>query len=43
MGPPVAVWVVGLSSTMGLKKMQQAIEIATGSVEQLRSLLDDHM
>jgi DNA-binding IclR family transcriptional regulator len=43
MGPPVAVWVVGLSSTMGLKKMQQAIEIATGSVEQLRSRLDDHV
>jgi DNA-binding IclR family transcriptional regulator len=40
-GPPVAVWVVGLSSTMSLKKMQQAVEIAAGSIAQLRQLLDD--
>jgi DNA-binding IclR family transcriptional regulator len=43
MGPPIAVWVVGLSSTMGLKKMQQAVEVASGSVGELRHMLDDQM
>jgi DNA-binding IclR family transcriptional regulator len=41
-GPPVAVWVVGLSNTMRMEKMQQAVEIAAGSITRLRQLLDDH-
>lgn len=40
-GPPIAVWAVGLSSTMGTAKMQQAVKIAAESVEQLRHMLDD--
>jgi DNA-binding IclR family transcriptional regulator len=40
-GPPIAVWAVGLSSTMGFTKMHQAIRIAAESVEQLRHMLDD--
>jgi DNA-binding IclR family transcriptional regulator len=43
MGPPIAVWAVGLSNTMGFTKMQHAIEIAVESVEQLRNMMDDQM
>jgi IclR family acetate operon transcriptional repressor len=43
MGPPIAVWVVGLSSTMGLKKMHQVVEVASGSIGELRHLLDDQI
>jgi DNA-binding IclR family transcriptional regulator len=43
MGPSIAIWVVGLSNTMGFKKMQQVIKIAAESVGQLCHVLDDQM
>jgi DNA-binding IclR family transcriptional regulator len=39
-GPPMAVWAVGLSSNMGADKVEHAIGIMNTSLEGLRSALD---
>jgi DNA-binding IclR family transcriptional regulator len=39
-GAPMAVWAVGLSSSMGTDKIENTIDIMTGSVEKLRTTLE---
>jgi DNA-binding IclR family transcriptional regulator len=39
-GPPMAVWAVGLSSNMGTDKVELAMEIMSAALEELRSALD---
>jgi len=39
-GPPMAVWVVGLTSTMGTEKMREVIDVTTETVDKLRIRLD---
>ena len=38
-GPPMAVWVVGLSNTMSMQKMQEAVEVIQASVVKLQAAL----
>ena len=39
-GLPMAVWVVGIASSMGLARLQQVAEMTVQAAEQLRSLFD---
>ena len=39
-GPPLAVWVVGLSSTMDATKIRQVIDVILHSTEKLRLALE---
>ncbi len=39
-GLPMAVWVVGIASSMGLARLQQVAEMTVASARELRSLLD---
>lgn len=41
-GPPMAVWAVGMSSSMIPQKTEKSIAVLTGAVQMLRSRLDDH-
>ena len=38
-GPPMAVWVVGLTSTMGLQKMKDAVDVIQASVADIQGAL----
>lgn len=39
-GPPLAVWVVGLSSSLGTEKIRTAIEAMGAEMEKLRAVVD---